>query len=83
MGLSNCCIYVRPCPSAGDWSSGLSEIYVYYWDEMTHSPYYKMKIGFVLVDKSDDIVDICGTTNINKACVCRFGEIMGLLCYGI
>ena len=47
-----------------------------YWDKM------KIKSGFALADKSDDIVDIFGTTSINRACVWRFGECMGLLCYG-
>ena len=47
-----------------------------YWDKM------KIKSGFALVDKSDDIVNSFGTTNIVGACSWRFGEGMGLLCYG-
>jgi hypothetical protein len=35
-----------------------------------------------MADKSDDIFDISGTTSINRACVWRHGECMGLLCYG-
>ena len=42
----------------------------------------KIKSGFALADKSDDIVDIFGTTSINRACAGSFGECMGLLFYG-
>ena len=82
MRLSNCCMYVCPCESAGDWGSGLLELYVYYWVDMKRSLYYKIKRGFALADKSNDIVDICDLTGINGACAWRFGECMGLLCYG-
>ena len=44
----------------------------------THSPQNEIKSGFSLTDKSDDIVDICGTTSSNRACVWRLGERMGL-----
>ena len=47
-----------------------------YQDEM------KIKSVFALADKSDDIVNIFGTTSINRACAWKFEEGMGLLCYG-
>ena len=40
---------------------------MYYWDEMTDSPHYEIGSGFALADKSDDILDICGTTSSNRA----------------
>ena len=40
----------------------------------------KIKSGFALEDKSDDIVDIFGTTSINRACARRFRKCLGLLC---
>ena len=46
-----------------------------YQDEM------KIKSGFALAEKSDDIVNIFGTTSINRAFAWRFDEGMGLLCY--
>ena len=73
------CVRVR---AAGDWGSGLWELHVYYWDEMTDSPHYEIKSGFSLSDESDDIGDISGTTSSNRACVWRLGECMGLLCCG-
>ena len=45
-----------------------------YQDEM------KIKSGFALADKSDDIFDIFGTTSINRDCARRFRKCMGLLC---
>ena len=47
---------------AGDWSCGLWELHMYHWDKMIHSPHNKIKSIFALADKSNDIVDICGTT---------------------
>ena len=47
-----------------------------YWDKM------KIKSAFALADKSDNIVDIFGTTSMNRACAWRFGEWIGLLCFG-
>ena len=55
---------------------------MYYWDEMTHSPHYEIKGGFALADKSDDIVDICGTPCSNRAYAWRLGEQQGPLCCG-
>ena len=55
---------------------------MYYWDEMTHSPHYEIKSGSTLTDKSDEIIDICGTISSNRACAWRHGECMGLLCCG-
>ena len=41
---------------------------MYYWDEMTPmSPHYETRSGFALADKSDDILDMCGTTSSNGA----------------
>ena len=68
--------------AAGDWGSGLWELHVYYWDEMTHSPHYEIRSGFALADKTDDILDICGTTRSNRACAWRLGECIRLLYYG-
>ena len=42
----------------------------------------KIKSGFALANKADDIVDNFGTTSITRACAWRFGECMGLLCNG-
>ena len=51
------CRYCVRVWAAGDWDSGLWELHVYYWDEMTDSLYHEMKSGFALADKFDDIVD--------------------------
>ena len=42
----------------------------------------KIKSGFTMTEKSDDVVDNFGTTSIARACAWRFGECMGLFCYG-
>ena len=51
-----------------------------YWDEMTRSPHYEISSGFALADKTDDILDICGTTSSKRTCAWRLGECMRLLC---
>ena len=68
--------------AAVDRGSGLWELHVYYWDEMTYSPHYEIRSGLALGEKSEDILDICGTTRGNRTCVWRLGECMRLLCYG-
>ena len=73
------CVCVR---AAGDWGSGLGELNMYYWDEMTHSAHDEIKGGFSLAEKSDDIFDICSTISSNRACAWRHGECTGLLCCG-
>ena len=70
------------CQIHGDGGSGLWELHVYYWDEMTHSPHYEIRSGYALADKPDDILGIFGTTISKRDCAWRLGECMILLCYG-
>ena len=65
--------HVRLRP-AGDWGSGLLELHVYYWDEMTDSLHNEIGSGLALGDKSEDILDICGTTSSNMVAP-RFSPI--------